>query len=136
VGTPYIYVIDDTPASVEAATQVLEDEGYKVEPFYAGIAGFNQISEMKFNEKFIRPDLVLSDLDMPIKSGFDIIQAALEIDIPVIIMSANWDAKEECIRKGASGFFKKSLDTPEDLIHKIKRTLEKKGRLTNCLQQQ
>jgi len=80
-----ILVVDDEPSIAETLRRVLEDEGYKVVLASDGQQGLNRLAERQ-------PNLVLSDLMMPILSGTDMYRIMLADPlmslIPVVLMSA------------------------------------------------
>jgi CheY-like chemotaxis protein len=80
-----ILVVEDEPAIAEVLLQVLEQEGYKVVLAINGQHGLQQLSEVK-------PDLVVSDLMMPVVTGaemYHMMQSDPDIArIPLVLMSA------------------------------------------------
>lgn len=82
-----IFVIEDDLHIRESLTELLEIEGFSV---FSAINGQDALDKLRSGE---RADLILLDLMMPVKDGFQF-RAEQEIDpemskIPVIIMSAN-----------------------------------------------
>lgn len=80
-----LLIVDDEFALVETLKDFLEDAGYRVETAGNGQEGLEVMQR-------IRPDLVLTDLMMPIMGGKEMI-ATMRSDpqlasIPVILMSA------------------------------------------------
>jgi CheY-like chemotaxis protein len=80
-----LLIVDDEFALVETLKDFLEDAGYRVETAGNGQEGLEAM-------KRSRPDLVLTDLMMPIMSGKEMISAMRGdpqlASIPVILMSA------------------------------------------------
>ncbi len=68
---------------------------------------------------FYRPDLILLDLNMPKRNGFEILKAIKNdrnlLDIPVIILTNSINTKDmlKSYTSGASGFISKSFDVSE-----------------------
>jgi len=60
-----ILVVDDDPDLVEAVSMKLESENYRVVKAYDGIEAWERIKEET-------PDLVLLDVMMPRKNGYDV----------------------------------------------------------------
>jgi len=60
-----ILVVDDDPDLVEAVSMKLESENYRVVKAYDGIEAWEKIKEET-------PDLVLLDVMMPRKNGYDV----------------------------------------------------------------
>jgi len=104
-----IFVVEDDLHIRESLTEVLEIEGFSV---FSAVNGQDALDILRSGEK---ADLILLDLMMPIKDGFQF-KAEQEVDplishIPVIIMSANGNmsAKKEL------GVVKEFLKKPIDL---------------------
>jgi CheY-like chemotaxis protein len=80
-----LLIIDDEFALVETLKDFLENKGYRVETASNGQEG---LAAMKKN----RPDLVLTDLMMPIMGGKEMLIAMRSdpalASVPVILMSA------------------------------------------------
>ncbi len=100
----------------------LEKEGFNFIESNNGIQGMNKIA----NEK---PDLVILDLLLPLKTGFDILEEMNEnksiLKIPVIILTTlkqNRDI-EEARHLGAEDYFIKSESNFSDIIKKVKEVL-------------
>lgn len=97
----------------------LEKEGFVFIEATSGIEGLNKI----MNEK---PDLIILDILLPIKGGFDILEEmnrnGLISVIPVIILS-NLKQEidiEEARRLGAQDYFIKSETNLSELIERVK----------------
>ncbi len=80
-----ILVVEDEPAIAEVLRHLLEEEGYQIVLASNGQKALDQLGE-------VRPDLVLSDLMMPMLTGTEML-SMMQSDpvlsqIPVILMSA------------------------------------------------
>ena len=68
----------------------------------------------------LRPDLLLLDLDLPGRSGFDIVEALKRANDPVRILVLTGSLREVSVRRalaaGADGYIPKSDDTDELLV--------------------
>ena len=90
-----ILVVDDEFGIADTLSSVLTDEGYRVMVALNGEQGLARMKEMK-------PDLVLVDFMMPVKSGPDMVRDMKASEdlagIPIILMSAVSEAmvREEC----------------------------------------
>jgi CheY-like chemotaxis protein len=78
-------VIDDSMLIRHTVCRFLESRGFSVETATDGIAALDAL-------KIIRPDLILTDLQMPQLSGYQLIQA-LKADeqtaaIPILVLAA------------------------------------------------
>jgi CheY-like chemotaxis protein len=78
-------VIDDSMLIRHTVCRFLETRGFKVETATDGIAALEVL-------KTIRPDLILTDLQMPRLSGYQLIDALKSneetADIPVLVLAA------------------------------------------------
>jgi len=112
-----ILIVDDEPAITDLLAAVLEEEGYQVSIANNGRNGLNSLEAVK-------PDLVLSDVMMPILDGRGLCQAMqahpIYQAITIILMSA---AVEVNVSEGCkyAAFLKKpfNLDTVLELIARV-----------------
>jgi len=77
-----ILVVDDEPKIVEILERYLKNHGHEVIP---SVTGDDAIRNIKALSSL---DLVITDLKMPGSSGIDVLKAAREAKIPIIIFSA------------------------------------------------
>ena len=85
----YVLIVDDDPDLVETVCMMLEDKGYEVGKAYDGVEGEEAIKDR-------RPDLLVLDVMMPRKDGYQLC-AELKADtatrdIPVILLTAVGEA--------------------------------------------
>lgn len=107
---PAVLVIDDDMAMLELLASVLDDEGYSVRTASGGVQGLSLLEEKP-------PRLVLLDWMMPIMRGDEVlrrIKSGRFSHIPVVILSANGDAKA-LLAEGADAFLAKPFDI-DDLL--------------------
>ncbi len=115
-----ILVVDDDPNICELLKVYFENEGYEVKTVNDGIEGLNFF-------KMYEPDLVLLDIMLPKKDGYQVCREIREISSKPIIMIT---AKGEVIDKvlglelGADDFVVKPFDTKE-LSSRIKAVLRR-----------
>lgn len=85
----FILVVDDDPDLVESVSLKLESENFKVEKAYDGVEALEKIKEKQ-------PDLVLLDVMMPRKNGYDLCDELKTDDqfkdIVVVLLTAVGDA--------------------------------------------
>jgi DNA-binding response OmpR family regulator len=125
-----ILVIDDSSTSVFLLENLLKEEGYDVITATTGEAGLKAIRGKN-------PDLVLLDIMMPGKSGFDVLEEMKKDEIlasiPVIIISARVGRAEieKGIGLGAFDYLTKPLDFDKfyDVLRRIEIEQQKKGTL-------
>jgi DNA-binding response OmpR family regulator len=118
-----ILIVEDDKFLRELMAQKLAKEGYDVIEAIDGEDALKSIKEEK-------PDLVLLDLILPGKDGFEVLakvkeDAALS-KIPIIVLS-NLGQKEDVERAlnlGATDYMVKAHFTPGEIIAKIKGILE------------
>ena len=103
---PRVLIADDDHSVLDALSAVLESEGFSVVRAADGHAAVE-------NFKDHRPNLVLLDVNMPVRGGWDILARlkALNPLLPIIIITARPDA---CARAKAAGvaLMQKPLDLP------------------------
>lgn len=99
---------------------VLEDEGYEVSEAPTAEAGLTRFAAD-------RPDLVLVDLKLPDKSGFDVCRALRQTsDVPIIIVSAQESSFDIVagLEAGADDYVTKPF-VPKELAARIRAHLRR-----------
>jgi DNA-binding NarL/FixJ family response regulator len=114
-----VLVADDSRTALNSVCRYLEFEGR----FEIVGTAFDGVRLLQQVERF-RPDLVLADLSMPQKNGFEA-TAELRRSFPelrVLIFSElhGLSLGEECLKWGADGFVEKS-QMPEKLMQEVRR---------------
>ena len=118
-----IMVVEDTPSNLRMITDMLESDGYEVIPAKDGAEAMTALAT-------VTPDLILLDVQLPAKSGFDICREIkgeqASRNVPVIMMSGvHKDAQSQAralLNCKATGFLKKPF-TRDELLSKIKAVL-------------
>jgi DNA-binding response OmpR family regulator len=106
---------------VKFVTLILENEGYRVLVATDGEEVLEQVGHA-------RPDLVLMDITLPRKNGYQVCRMlkedALLKSLPVLFLSAKSQPSDRfwAQRVGADGFLAKPFD-PADLLREIKDLL-------------
>jgi serine phosphatase RsbU (regulator of sigma subunit) len=119
-----ILIVDDEPFNVDYIEQELEDSEY--ETISAG-NGQEALEKVRLEA----PDLMLLDIMMPVKDGFEVLRQLKENpetrDMPVIVISASNDLKSVVrgIKLGAEDYLPKPFE-PTLLSARISSSLEKK----------
>ena len=126
-----ILVIDDDPDLQVAVKTVLESKSYQVVAAYDGDEGLQKVVEE-------RPDLIILDVIMPGKHGFDVCKE-LKTDpkyyffskIPVLMLTVYPDDREKMhlsMREGmlseAEDYIQKPFE-PEELLSRVEELLER-----------
>jgi len=121
-----ILVADDNSNIQKMVGLALKDQGIDVVAVGNGEAAVRKISDIK-------PDLVLADVFMPVRNGYEVCQyvksdSALA-HIPVILLVGAFDPldEQEAQRVGADGVLKKPFVPPDPLISMVKSALARAG---------
>lgn len=119
-----ILIAEDDSFLSQMYSEKLEMEGYDVSLAADGDATIDKM-------KLIKPDILLLDLLMPKKDGFEVLiekaQSDEIKDIPVIVLtnlSQNEQIKK-CYDLGVKDFLIKAYFVPAEVIKKIKDVLNK-----------
>ena len=119
-----ILFIEDEAALQKTFRDVLEKEGYEMISALDGESGLRLAKAQK-------PDLILLDLILPRKDGFEVLKELKEDEatkgIPVIVLTNLEDIEsvERAIELGATTYLVKAQYTLEEVIQKVKKALEK-----------
>jgi CheY-like chemotaxis protein len=116
-----ILIIDDNKDILGIFEQLLLDDGFSVSTANNGIAGIELFKRESF-------DLVITDINMPGMSGFDVINAINNIlMIPIILMSSDYLPvdPDDVKRLGVNAIISKTIND-YDFCELIKRCLEDK----------
>lgn len=117
-----ILCIEDEQALQKAMGDILTSEGYKSISALNGEIGLQLAKKEK-------PDLILLDLILPKKDGFEVLQALKEDketeNIPVIVLTNLEQMKDidRVIKLGGTNYLIKSNYTLEEVLRKIKKAL-------------
>lgn len=120
-----ILIVEDEPVIQKAITEALRGEGYDVSAVFDADEGAASLGKSK-------PDLILLDLILPGRSGFEFLQevknSAETADIPVIILSNLGDEEEveQAMKLGASNFLIKADYDLSEVVAIIKKYFVKK----------
>jgi CheY-like chemotaxis protein len=121
-----ILVADDNSNIQKMVGLALKDQGIDVVAVGNGEAAVRKISD-------IHPDLVLADVFMPVRNGYEVCQYVKSDStlshIPVILLVGAFDPldEQEAQRVGADGVLKKPFVPPDPLISMVKSALARAG---------
>ena len=121
-----ILVADDNSNIQKMVGLALKDQGIDVVAVGNGEAAVRKISD-------VRPDLVLADVFMPVRNGYEVCRYVKEDSslshIPVILLVGAFDPldEQEAQRVGADGVLKKPFVPPDPLISMVKAALTRAG---------
>ena len=113
--TRTVLLIDDEVPWLEAMSLAMQKESYKIITAESGEAAIKTLQQKK-------PDIILSDVRMPVMNGFDLFEQVRRIpklkDVPFIFMSSldDYDARKTAKELGADDYVEKPYDT-EDVKH-------------------
>ncbi len=100
-----VMVVDDDPALLALETAILEAQGYEVTAAEGGVAA---IELLRAGQDY---DVVVSDLDMPVRSGMDVLEAVRELapDTVAIICTSHGrvEVAVQALKAGAFDFIQK-----------------------------
>jgi DNA-binding response OmpR family regulator len=117
----HVLMVDDDPAIVEAATELLTDEGYEV-----AAAGNGMLALEKLHAQ--RPDVILLDLMMPVMDGWTFVEQLRKDpsigSIPIILLSAVRRLEDTAAELGAADYIRKPFDI-DVLLGKIGAVLRR-----------
>jgi len=120
-GRKRILAVDDAATILLRITDALEK-------YYDVITVNSGVRALRYLER-VKPDLILLDIRMTPKNGFDTLREIRDMksraDIPVIMLTAmeDKDSVLEGITLGISDYILKPL-APDDLLSRIRRVLE------------
>jgi CheY-like chemotaxis protein len=121
-----ILVADDNSNIQKMVGLALKDHGIEVVAVGNGEAAVRKIAD-------IHPDLVLADVFMPVRNGYEVCKFVKEdkalAHIPVILLVGAFDPldEQEAQRVGADGVLKKPFVPPDPLISMVKSALVRAG---------
>src|SRR6202023_1490795 len=121
-----ILVADDNSNIPKMVGLALRDHGIDVIAVGNGEAAVRKIADL-------RPDLVLADVFMPVRNGYEVCKFVKDdsslAHIPVILLVGAFDPldEQEAQRVGADGVLKKPFVPPDPLIVMVKAALQRAG---------
>ena len=120
-----IVVADDDPIVTKFLSAIFKDEGYEVRTADDGEKAWLLIKEMK-------PDLVILDLVMPYRDGFEVCQqmraSAETRDVPVIILSMKEKEQDalHAFEVGADDYIRKPFNVLE-LLARARKLMNRRA---------
>jgi putative two-component system response regulator len=119
----HILVIDDEEANLRLVARILARAGYR------HVTGLSDARDLESHLLLGAPDLVITDLHMPARDGFAVIEALqpwiAEDRLPVLVVSgdAGTESRNRALTMGARDFVGKPLD-PTELALRVRNQLE------------
>lgn len=121
---PKILVVDDNSNIQKMVANALKDQGIEVVGLGNGEAAVKKFSD-------VNPDMVLADVFMPVRDGYELCQWVKDNDkfshIPVIMLVGAFDPLDEHRMQSvrADGVLKKPFVPPDRLINMVTAMLER-----------
>ena len=112
---PSVLVVEDDPETLAAVADALAEEGYRVRRAAHGVEALGEIREQV-------PDLVVSDVHMPVLGEGPLLRRLRELNPPVVLVSAdtNW------AHTAGMAFVPKPFDL-DDLLDVVARMLHRES---------
>ncbi len=118
-----ILVVDDEKDIRQLLTDLLVGEGFTVYCAENGAEGFDQFRNTS-------PDLVITDVKMPVRNGLELLKdiKSADTDVDVIVLTGHSDERTaiDCLRHGAYDYLLKPLEELDVLIASVQRALQKR----------
>ncbi len=118
-----VFVVEDEALVRRAVSRSLTAAGFSVE-------AFENVESALSALEATQPDLLLTDVMMPGKNGFELLHESQDRwpEVPVVLMTgqATITAAVEAMREGAYDYLVKPVDPQNTLIPAVRRAIEKK----------
>jgi DNA-binding NtrC family response regulator len=103
---PVVLLVDDDDAVRSTLARLVSRHGHVVLHASSATAGVTALRENK-------PDLIITDMEMPDGTGFEVLEAALRATIPVVILTghASVSMAVDAMRRGAANFLSKPFNS-------------------------
>ncbi|MBK6999976.1 MAG: response regulator [Rhodoferax sp.] len=115
-----IFLIDDSAVMLTSVKQNLELAGYKVETARDGMEGLTRV------KGGLKPDLIITDINMPKMNGIEFIKNARAIlrFTPILVLTTESQSvkRDEAKKLGATGWLVKPVGG-NDLLKVIKQVM-------------
>jgi len=126
MGSTTILIVDDDSFVREILVDILESEDFKTDTAENGLDALN-----KYKENASKIDVIVSDINMPIMGGVDLIKALrndVKSEVPVVVLSGNNEVAIaiDAINSGASEYILKDENLQETIVLALNKALENK----------
>jgi CheY-like chemotaxis protein len=115
-GQRRVLVVDDEPIVLSFVARLLEEAGYRVDTASSGIEALRLV------QGGLQPDLVITDIRMPVLDGWEMGRALTlrRPGLPILYVSG-YDLEAGAPARGS--FLRKPFD-PDELLRRVDRLLE------------
>ena len=116
-----VLVVDDKKSLSDLVAQFL-GQSYNITVKENGMEAMSWLQANNF------PDLIITDLEMPVMDGFELIKqvkgSGLFSDIPIIVLSCRDSSSDRinCLKLGAADYMVKPFN-PEELLIRVEKLL-------------
>jgi DNA-binding response OmpR family regulator len=114
----HVLVVEDDAMLRETLIWALEDDGLRVATAIDGVDAVEQAA-------VTAPSLVVLDMSLPGLDGYEVaaaLRARLGIGLPILVITADGQARQKAERVGAYGFLHKPFDV-EVLVQRVREGL-------------
>lgn len=117
-----ILIVEDSSEISKVISYALTNANYEIDSAHNGEEGVKMAVDNRY-------DLILLDLVMPGKSGFEVLKdlRLLGLNTPIIVYSNLQESftRDEAIKMGAIDYFEKSSTSLDDVVERINRFINK-----------
>lgn len=123
---PTVFVIEDNPADVRLVEQGIKEAGVELDPqiINSGQRAVERLTEIDSASAQAQPDLVLLDLNLPGKSGHEVLAVVRNEtafpDVPVVVVSSSENSADisRVYDAAANAYVTKPVD-PDEYIQMV-----------------
>lgn len=121
-----VLFVDNMQTNIDLVRSILEPSGFEVATAMSAQEGLNLARRL-------RPDLILSDVHMPVEDGYSLMRMVQNDPslrpIPFVFLTASvWSTRErvQALAQGATKFLSRPIE-PQDLLEEIEDCLRKRA---------
>lgn len=123
---PRVVAVEDNPADVRLVTEAIDHAGIELDlrVINNGRRAIDRLTSIDAGAPLKHPDLILLDLNLPSKSGFEVLESIRNQttfpDVPVVVVSSSMDCDDiaQVYERSGNAYVTKPAD-PDDYIEMI-----------------
>jgi CheY-like chemotaxis protein len=123
---PRVVAVEDNPADVRLVTEAIDHAGIELDlrVINNGRRAIDRLTSIDAGAPLKHPDLILLDLNLPGKSGFEVLESIRNQttfpDVPVVVVSSSMDCDDiaQVYERSGNAYVTKPAD-PDDYIEMI-----------------